>query len=477
MVPTWSTSGLDLLLPLPSGRGRRAALEEALREAIADGRLRPGERLPSTRALARDLGAARGTVAEAYAQLVAEGWLRARQGSGTVVAEAAAAGPAAPRRRADPGPGPSRYDLGPGRPDAGSFPRAAWMRALRTALASAPDDLLCREDTRGLAQLRHTLAGYLSRSRGVRTDPELILVCGGFRQALALVCRALVRSGRTRMALEDPTVPYHRGVAEAAGATVTAMPIDSAGAVIEPALRAGVDAVVVTPAHQFPMGVTLAPERRAALVAWARETGGLVLEDDYDGEFRYDRQPIGALQALDPDSVAYAGTASKALAPGLRLGWLVLPPALADAVREQKRLDDGSSPVHDQLALAELIRRHDLDRHLRAVRQHYARRRDRLLRALAEHAPGVRAHGIAAGLHVLLELPDGGPGEDEVTEAAAGRGIRLTPLGNYHHASSPERPALVVGYATPPEHAYDAAVHALARLLGELIGGRSDREH
>jgi GntR family transcriptional regulator / MocR family aminotransferase len=465
-VGSWSTSGLDLHLALPRGRGRRAALEEALREAVASGRLRAGVRLPSTRALARDLGTARGTVAEAYAQLSAEGWLQARQGSGTVVAPVAVAPPS----RAAAGTSVSRsprFDLRPGRPDAGMFPREAWLRALRSGLAGAPDETMLLEDAQGLPQLRDALASYLARARGVRAEPERIVVCAGFRQGLAMLCRALARRGEARLAIEDPTVPYHR-TAEAAGATVIDVGVDGEGLLVESLKRSGADAVVVTPAHQFPMGVTLAPERRGALLAWARASGALVIEDDYDGEFRYDRQPVGALQALDPDCVVYAGTASKALAPGLRLAWLVLPPRLVPAVRAERALDDGSQSVHDQIALAELIRRHDLDRHLRTARHRYRRRRDLLLDAVARRAPAVRARGIAAGLHVLLELPPGGPPEAEVVDAAAERDVALMGLETFHRTTAAARPALVVGYAAPPAHAFEGAVDALARLLGEL---------
>ena len=470
-MANWSnSSGLDLHLTLPAGRGRRAALEEALREAIASGRLRAGHRLPATRTLAADLGTARGTVAEAYAQLAAEGWLRARRGAGTEVAAVASRLPAA-RTPAAPLPPPPRHDLRPGHPDVSAFPRAAWTCALRAALEGAPDAVLQGNDPRGLPELREALAGYLGRARGVRAEPERVLVCGGFRQGLSLVCRALARRGLGRVALEDPTVPYHPEVAEAAGATVLDLPLDELGARTELLAGLRADAAVVTPAHQFPLGVTLAPERRAALVAWARETGGVVIEDDYDGEFRYDRQPVGALQALDPEHVVYAGTASKALAPGLRLGWLVLPASLAELVAREKDMDDGGAAVTDQLALCELIRGHGLDRHLRSVRARYRRRRDVLLGALSEAAPGLRARGIAAGLHALVELPPGGPGEQELVERAAERELALSGLAEMRRTAAPGPPALVVGYATPPEHGYAAAVAVLAGLLKELSGG------
>ena len=451
------------MLPLPPGPGRRSALERALREAIASGRLPPGERLPSTRTLARDLGAARGTVAEAYAQLAAEGWLIARQGSGTVVA-AVAAGHTTGGELVDPGP-TARFDLRPGLPDVNSFPRRTWLRALRAELAQAPDALLRHDAPAGMARLRRALAGYLARARGVRTDPERIVVCTGFRQGLSLVCRALAREGRASVALEDPTVPHHRPIVAATGVTSVDVPVDEHGLVLEALASTTARLAAVTPAHQFPLGVTLDPARRAGLVTWARERDALVLEDDYDGEFRFDRHPVGALQALDPDRVIYAGTASKTLAPGLRLGWLVLPERLAARVAEEKALDDGGSPVPDQLALAAMIERHDLDRHVRAARQRYRRRRDRLVEVVRRHAPAVRIRGIAAGLHAVLELPSDGPDETEILAQAARLDLALLGLGSCYGSTPPPGPALVIGYATPPEHAYEAALTVLGRLL------------
>ena len=352
-------------------------------------------------------------------------------------------------------------------PDLSAFPRRVWLRALRAELASAPDHLMGYEDPRGLERLRHALAGYLARARGVRADPEAIVVCGGFRQGLSLVCRALARDGGLTVALEDPTVSHHRDVVAATGAKSVDVPVDDHGLVLDALADLSADVAVVTPAHQFPLGVTLDPGRRAALVGWAGERGKLVLEDDYDGEFRYDRQPIGALQALDPDRVIYAGTASKTLAPGLRLGWLVVPAALIDRVVAEKTLDDGGSSVLDQLALAAMIERHDLDRHVRAARQRYRRRRDRLVETLGRRAPAVHVRGIAAGLHAVLELPPRSRSEDELVEAAARRGLALMSLASCRRAVRPAPPALVVGYATPPEHAYEAALAALARLLSE----------
>jgi GntR family transcriptional regulator/MocR family aminotransferase len=309
---------VDLHLDLPGPR-LRAGLESALRDAVRTGRLHPGARLPSSRALAQDLGIARNTVADAYGQLVAEGWLVARQGSGTRVAErapaveAAASAPAGEAR-------PPRYDLRPGAPDLSAFPRATWLRATRRALNDAPDAALGYGDPRGRAELRQALSTYLARARGVRVTPDRLVVCSGFTQGLALICEALRGRGASTLAMEAYGLPTYRDVAEARGLRLTHLPVDAHGASV--AELADAAAAVLTPAHQFPLGAPLAPARRGRAVEWAGATGGVIIEDDYDGEFRYDRQPVGAMQALAPEHVVYAGTASKTLAPGLRLGWL-----------------------------------------------------------------------------------------------------------------------------------------------------------
>ena len=356
--------------------------------------------------LARDLGVSRGTVVEVYEQLIAEGYLTARQGSGTEVARSAVA-PAQPRAEPTAEPTP-RFDFHPGVPDPTSFPADQWVRALRRALRSVRPERLGYQDPRGTPELRFVLASYLARARGVATSPELV------------------------------------------------------------ASRA--DAVLVTPAHQFPLGSTLSPERRTALVEWATRTGGFVIEDDYDGEFRYDRQPIGARQALDPDRVVYAGTASKTLAPALRMAWLALPPALLDRVVERKRLGERQLPFTDELTLAELIESGDWDRHLRRMRGRHRSRRDQLIGMLAERAPGARALGISAGLHAVVQLPDGGPSERELLARADERSVGVIPLGRFWHGPRRRRPAaLVVGYGSPPEHRFEAAL----RALGDVLAGSS----
>ncbi|WP_189107810.1 MocR-like pyridoxine biosynthesis transcription factor PdxR [Streptomyces camponoticapitis] len=466
---------------------------DALREAVRTGRLVPGSRLPSSRTLAVDLGIARNTVADAYAELVAEGWLTARQGSGTRVARRAA-----PRTRA-PGGSPARpvhgrptHNLRPGSPDLGSFPRGEWLAASRRALTAASHEAFDYGEQRGRVELRTVLADYLARTRGVYADPERVVLCSGFVHGLTLMAQVLVARrgsagegdrgrmparpvGRARgvagaVAVESYGLDFHRGALTAAGLRTPALPIDQLGTdtgelVSERGGPRGVDAVLMTPAHQFPTGAALHPDRRAAVVDWARRAGGLILEDDYDGEFRYDRQPVGALQGLDPERVVYMGTASKSLAPGLRLAWMVLPEALVGEVIRAKGDLMAVPSAMDQLTLAEFISSGAYDRHVRSMRVRYRRRRDQLVERIAEHSPESRVTGIAAGLHAVVELP---PGTDEriTIEAAAREGLAVEGLSVYRHPSVPPgRDALVVGYGAPTDSAWAGALDALCRVL------------
>ncbi|MEV4560402.1 PLP-dependent aminotransferase family protein [Kitasatospora sp. NPDC049285] len=472
-MDSWATFGGDLHLDLGAGRARglgvRAALEDAVRAAVRDGRLATGTRLPSSRALAADLGIARNTVAEAYTQLAAEGWLTSRQGSGTVVAER---GPQPAPSSAPPGLRPQPavpFNLVPGTPDLTRFPRGPWLAAARRALNAAPHDAFGYGDPRGRIELRRALAGYLARVRGVRTDPERLLVCSGYTQGLGLLCAALREHGLASVAVEEYGLPPHHEIITAAGAAVRPLPLDEGGARTAELARTDAGLAILTPAHQFPTGVPLRAGRRAAAVAWARQTGGYVLEDDYDGEFRYDRQPIGAMQALDPDRVVYAGTASKSLAPALRLAWLALPAALVEPVAARKQLAGGQNGVLDQLTLAELITSGDYDRHIRRSRQLLRRRRDRLVAVLAERAPAVRVTGINAGLHAVLELPPGSLTEAELQRHAGWLGLSVNTRSWCRAAGAPPAPdappALVIGYGTPPEHAFEGALDALCTLV------------
>ena len=462
MAKAWAISGVDLHLEL-AGHRVRAGLETALREAVQTGRLAPGTRLPSSRALAADLGIARNTVAEAYAQLVAEGWLTAAQGSGTRVASTAVVLPV-PAADGQPPAGTrvARHNLRPGSPDLSAFPRAGWLSAARKALSGAPSQALGYSDPRGRPELRSVLAAYLGRTRGVRVAPDRIVVCAGFTQGLALLCQVLPDVGVTKIAVEDYGQPHTAEALAASGLAPVMLGVDDGGAVLD--TTHGAQAMLLTPAHQFPLGSVLSPRRRAEAARWAASSGGLIIEDDYDGEFRYDRQPVGALQALAPEHVIYAGTVSKTLAPGLRLGWLVLPDRLTEAVASAKARSDAHTSSFEQLTLAEFITSGAYDRHVRRVRLAYRRRRDRLVAALAAHAPGVRVTGIAAGLHAVAEL---GPGqrEEQVIARAAARGVAIEGLGGYALREHTRGPALVIGYATPPEHGYTTA---LARLVAAI---------
>jgi len=456
---SWATFGVDLHLEVRGPR-RKRALEEALREAIADGRLRSGTRLPSSRNLAADLGLARNTVADVYAQLSAEGWLIARHGSGTRVADRPLSSDLSAATIPDP-PQAWRYDFRVGWPDLSSFPRAAWLAASRRAWSSAPDEDLGYVDARGSRQLREELAGYLGRARGVRTDASRIVICSGFTQAFGLVCRALRERGAGAVAVESYGLPEAHQIAGDARLDVTTIPIDELGADVFSAGAA--QAAMITPAHQFPLGTVLSPGRRHDALEWARSHNALIIEDDYDGEFRYDREPVGALQALDPDNVVYLGTTSKTLAPGLRLGWMILPVDLVEPVAESKRLADRFAPALDQLTLAEFIRSGAYDRHIRGRRLAYRDRRDRLVSALAT----LQVEGSSAGLQAVVGLP-AGVTESDALAAAAARGIALEGLTAYRVGPPTHPPALVVGYATPPVHAYGAAIAGLGKVLAEL---------
>jgi GntR family transcriptional regulator/MocR family aminotransferase len=463
MTTSWATSGLDLHLDRTNPRVRDG-LTCALRDAIRSGRLRPGSRLPSSRVLASDLGMARNTVAEAYGQLVAEGWLAARQGSGTWVSERHSPAAVPPSTR--PATNRVRYDLRAGVPDLSDFPRAAWSAAARRALGRAPHDLLGYAHPRGLPQLRVALADYLSRARGVVADPDRIVVCAGFAQGLELLCEVLRSRGVATLALEAFGHPRHRAIVHANGLGAETLPVDAHGAVLDEWGDAG--AVLLTPAHQFPIGVPLEPSRRRRVAEWAVETESLIVEDDYDGEFRYDRQAIGALQALAPERIVYAGTASKSLAPGLRLGWLVLPAHLIDDIVEAKESRGRLSSTLDQLTLAEFIACGAYDRQVRRARLSYRRRRDRMIAALQQLAPQVQVTGIAAGLHALLQLRSG-QDEVDVVARAARNGLAIEGLNAYTADGHRHRPALVIGYATPPAHAFTAALARLCTVLSTRI--------
>ncbi|MFJ2929187.1 PLP-dependent aminotransferase family protein [Streptomyces massasporeus] len=467
MADSWVNAaeriGSDLHLELTGPGGRRAALIRALREAVRSGRLAPGTRLPPYRSLAADLGVARNTVADAYAELVAEGWLTARQGSGTRVAERAEPLRPAARvpKKAPPRARGPRHDLMQGTPDVSAFPRTAWLASYRRALQQAPNEVFGPGDPAGRRELREALTEYLARARGVRTAPDRIVICSGFAHALRLLFGGGVLRGP--LAVEAYGLGFHREVLAAAGVRTVPLPLDEHGARVD---RLGRErAVLLTPAHQFPTGGPLHPGRRAALIDWAGTRDGLVLEDDYDGEFRYDRKPVGAVQGLDPERVIHIGSVSKSLSPAVRLGWMVLPERYVDAVLAAKGEREAWASVLDQLSLADFIVSGSYDRHVRRMRQRYRGRRDRLVAALAVHAPHIEVTGVAAGLHAVLRLPPGT--EASAVKAAAWQGIALDGLAAFRHPETdmPADDGLVVGYATPSEHAYGPALEALCGAL------------
>ncbi len=455
---------MELYLDLDAARGAslRARVEDALREGVRSGLLAPASRLPPTRALAAQLGVSRGVVVEAYAQLQAEGYLVARPGAGTTVAVDGAARPAAgaPAERASP----PRYDLSPFVPALDAFPRGPWRAALTRALREAPDARLGLPAGEGVPELRAALASYLGRARGVRATPEQVVVVNGLRQGLSLLWPALAAGGARRVAIERAG---WRGVAETAvdaGLAVTPIAVDDDGLVVaELAAHAGIDAVAVAPAHQYPTGAVLAPARRAAIVGWARERGALVFEDDYDAEYRYDREPIGSLQGLAPEHVVYGGSTSKSLAPGVRLAWLVVPPQLVEPIAALQRLRGGMPAALQQLAFADFVDGGELDRHLRRQRRRYRRQRDALLAALADALPDAEVRGAAAGLFVVLRLP-AGVDEDALRVAANAAGVALDP------APGLDPPAVVVGYANLAEAAVVPAVGALGAAIRSAQG-------
>ena len=486
MAIEWSGLSPELLVRLDRSASQplRTQLEAGLREAIRGGRLRAGERLPSSRELARALGVSRGMVQDCYGQLLAEGYLTSRTGSATRVAgisgqQAADQPVAVPDVVAPPAPPPGRLlseppliaDFQPGVPDLSSFPRTDWAWAIKQACTQAASTDLGYGDPRGSAVLREVLAGYLRRVRAAAASPARMIICTGFAQGINLVLHALARQGGvTCVAFEDPGYGSAQAdetvrAALAMGIHVTYVPVDEQGLVVSELAASGAHAVVVTPAHQSPTGVLLSPPRRHALTDWARRGGGYVIEDDYDSEFRYDKEPVGALQGLAPDQVFLLGTASKALAPAVRLGWVHCPSRLASAVAAEKEMSDRGSCTLDQLALATLLTTGRYDRHLRRMRTVYAARRTALTGAFARHAPRVQLTGLAAGFHAVAPLP---PGADEtaVIAAARERRVGLHGMGAYRgnlDAAAP--PALVMGFGNVRERAIEPAIAGVADLL------------
>ena len=450
---------MEALLRLdPHRPARGEQLVSALREAISDGRLAPGTRLPSTRQLAVDLRLSRGVVVGAYEQLIAEGRLVARHGSGTVVARVAGGtAPMAGQRL--PAFEPGDLPLRPGRPDPGLFPRTAWRRAYEQALSYAVDEDLGYGDPAGAPSTRIELAEYLGRVRAARLAPEHIVLTTGAAQAFALIGQVLHARGHTTIGVEEPGSPGLRIHLEAQGLTLAPIPVDRDGLDVSALDRSKVPAVLVTPAHQYPLGVVLAPHRRAELVAWP----GLIIEDDYDAEFRYDRDPVGCLQGLAPDKVVHIGSVSKALAPGMRLGWLGVPPSLRDEIRHRKAAADLNGPVLEQLAFGRFLASGAYDRHLRRCRRAYRQRRDALVAALRRHLPDARISGIAAGLHLVVEFSSN-VDEIDLSVRAQTSGLGPVPLSQTRLRPGGS-PGLILGYAASTPDELDSAVRLLASLV------------
>ncbi len=468
----------DIFLPAAEhGSGPlHVRLTGALRDAIRQGRIQVGSALPPSRQLAADLGCSRWAVTEAYEQLVAEGYLQARIGSGTRVRGRDHRLPV-PRPVVTCAPELPRFDLAPGLPDLAAFPRGAWSRAWRSVIATVPHAELSYPPRGGHPRLRLVLADYLQRVRGAVVKAEDVTITASILDGVTRVGRTLVSAGHHRIAVEDPCWRWLRQGVQRSGLEVAPIAVDGEGMRTDelPAIR--VRAAIAAPAHQFPTGTVLTPARRAALVEWAEAADGLILEDDYDAEFRYDRRPVGTVQGTDPDHTALFGSLSKTLGPGLRLGWTVTPPRWTEALRSEEPPQSGPS-ILDQLTLARFIETGAYDRHLRALRRRYRARRDRFASAVARHLPGLDLSGAAAGLHVLLSLPSGLEG-GAVAAAARMRGVRVVDLGAcrfygregdgrgeaWRQSTAGPSEALVLGYGNLDDGAVEEAVAELARAI------------
>ncbi len=466
MALTRTSSATDLLVEIRRDVGvpLHRQIESSIRDGVRSGRLALGTALPSSRLLATDLAVSRGVVVEAYEQLVAEGYLTSRPGGYTRVA----IGP-----EPDPAPAPPVPAAAPlidfryGRGDATHFPRAAWLRSVRRVLLDTPSDRFGAPTGRGAHELHAALADYLNRARGTSAQPANVVICNGFAQGIALLLQVLADSGARRVVVEDPSsVEDARQIAVAAGLEVVGVPVGPDGIEVGALEGLHADAVILTPAHQWPTGAVLSPEARSAVIRWAEEHRALVIEDDYDAEYRYDRAPIGAMQGVAPHLVVYAGTASKTLAPGLRLGWLVLPQALVDRVASAKLAADRGSAILDQLTFADFLSRGEFDRHLRRMRPIYRRRRDALLAALGSRLPDFRPTGVSAGFHLVTWLPPD-LGETAVVEAAARRGVAVYGIAPFR-GSHPGDQGLIFGYAGLEEATIVEGVGILAGVLADL---------
>ncbi|MGA5180630.1 MocR-like pyridoxine biosynthesis transcription factor PdxR [Streptomyces pseudogriseolus] len=460
--------------------GKADWLARQVRQAITDRRLTVGSRLPATRLLAAELRVSRGVVTEAYRRLAEDGHVEGRRRGGTVVV---AAPPPPPPTRAQhpvhstPFSGPpdprvfdalrsadARVDLTPGRPDLSAFPRTAWLRAERSVLAELSSADLGYGDPRGAPRLRRAVADWLARSRGIAVDPDGIVIVAGIAQALTLLHPVLRADGITSVAVEEPGSLGTRQHLAHGGLATPPVPVDTHGPDVTALRATGAPAVLLTPAHQFPTGVVTSGERRRELLRWAAD-GGLILEDDYDAEHRYDRPPVPALRSLLADRLCYMGSVSKLLAPALRIGWVLPPRRHLDALTDAKRFTDLGSAVLPQLVLARLMETGQLERHLRLLRARHVRRRDAVIAAVRAHLPGATVHGAAAGLHLTVTYAPDVP-DTELAAAALALGVKCHPLS--WHRQLPGRPGLVLGYAADPPGTLTEGVALLGEALRSL---------
>lgn len=450
---------IDRNRPVPLHR----QLSDGLRAAIRTGRLAPNERMPSSRVLAADLGVSRRLVVDAYSQLVAEGFLLSEHGSGTRVASLYLTEPVV----ADEVTTSASYvvDFTPGCPDLSRFPRAAWLRALRQGLAVTPADEFGYVAPQGQAAFREALSGYLRRTRGVLADPDQVVVCGGVTQGVALSVQVLRKVGRLPVAIEDPAFWFHRIALRHSGIDAIPIRVDDDGLDVEQLARSEARAALITPAHQSPTGVVMSPARRTAMIQWAR-AGNYIIEDDYDAEYRYDRAPVGAIQASAPDRVIYLGTTSKVLAPALRLGWMVLPPELVGVAIRYKMSADLGTSIMDQIAFGQMLASGDYDRHLRQMRRRYTSRRNAMLQGLSRWFPHATVSGAAAGVQLAVHFPDGYP-IDELVGKAFEVGVKVEALQPWYADRSSGPAGLILGFADVSE---PQILRGLA-LLGEAADG------
>lgn len=462
MATSGTSSAPELLVELDrdSKRPLHRQLADGLRDAIRCGRLAPGSRMPSTRVLSADLGVSRRLVVEAYGQLTAEGFLHSSQGGCTRVA----AVDTVPSSRVRSDRARPRFDIdfAPGSPDLTSFPRQAWLRAMRQGLAEIESSAFGYVAPHGLPAARAAVADYLRRTRGVVADPRLIVLCSGATQAVALLARCLDGP----VATEDPGFWLHRMVLRHNGIDPLPIPVDGNGIDVGALTASRATTVLTTPAHQSPTGVVLSAARRTELLEWA-QPGRLIVEDDYDAEYRYDRAPVGALQGVAPDRVVYVGSTSKTLAPGLRIGWMVVPAHLIDRVRTAKSLADTGSSVMDQIAFSQFLTTGGYDRHLRQMRRRYPARRAALLAALSRHLPQAEVLGAAAGVHLTVRFPAGFPIEDLTRRATESR-IRLEALAPCYADPAAAPPGLILGYANLTESQIATGVEILGQAARQL---------